>query len=185
MKTWLTSTAAIAVVATASALAIAAELKSGLEVGAQPPAFDVKDATGPLAGETLCYRCRYGGSPVVTIFTRKIDDNVTKLITKVDEQITKNSDKKMKAFVVLLTDDPDAAEPMLKKVAEKNKIKNVPLTIFDGPKGPTDYELSDSADLTVLMWVKSDVKVNHAFAPGKFDAKAIDAVVKDTQKILN
>lgn len=185
MKSWFASAAAIAVVAGACHWVHAAELQSGLKPGSAPPAFDVKDATGPAAGTTLCYRCRYGGSPVVSIFTRKIDDNVTNLIKKVDEQVAKSGDKKMKAFVVLLTDDPDAAEPMLKKVAEKNKIKNVPLTIFDGPKGPTDYELSDDADLTVLMWVKSDVKVNHAFAPGKFDAKSIDAVVKDTQKILN
>ncbi|MGE3314022.1 MAG: hypothetical protein AB7O26_02820 [Planctomycetaceae bacterium] len=184
MKNWFTSVAAIAVVAGAGVL-VAAELKSGLQVGSEPPAFEVKDATGPAAGTTLCYRCRYGGSPVVTIFTRKIDDNVTSLIKKVDEQVAKNGEKKMKAFVVLLTNDPDKAEPMLKQVAEKNKIKNVPLTIFDGPKGPSDYELSDDANLTVMMWVKSDVKVNHAFADGKFDAKAVDAVVKDTQKILN
>ncbi len=185
MKNWFTSVAAVAVVAGAGVWAFAAELKSGLQVGSEPPAFEVKDATGPAAGTTLCYRCRYGGSPVVSIFTRKIDENVTSLIKKVDDQIAKNGDKKMKAFVVLLTDDPDAAEPMLKKVAEKNKIKNVPLTIFDGPKGPADYELAEGADLTVLMWVKSDVKVNHAFEAGKFDGKAVDAVVKDTQKILN
>lgn len=143
----------------------AAEVASGLKPGKAPAAFQVQDVTGPAAGTKLCYRCRYGGNPVVAVFTHKIDDKVTALVKKVDEEVAKNKDKRMKAFVVLLTDDPDHAESKLKALAEKNKIENVPLTIFDGPMGPPDYQLSDKADVTVLMWVKSDVKVNHAFGP--------------------
>ncbi len=164
----------------------AGEVKSGLKPGEAPPAFLVQDATGPAAGTgKLCYRCRYGGNPVVAVFTHKIDDKVTALVKKVDEEVAKNKDKRMKAFVVLLTDDPDHAETKLKAVAEKNNITNVPLTIFDGPNGPPDYKLSEKADVTVLMWVKSDVKVNHAFAPGQLDSDAISAVLKDTSKILD
>jgi len=36
-----------------------------------------------------------------------------------------------------------------------------------------------------LMWVKSDVKVNHAFSDGKLDQKSIDTIVHDTGKILD
>jgi hypothetical protein len=165
--------------------ATAAEITSGLKPGDAPAAFFVQDVTGPAAGTKLCYRCRYGGNPVVAVFTHKIDDKVTSLVKKVDEEVAKNKDKRMKAFVVLLTDDPDHAETKLKKVAEKNKIENVPLTIFDGTMGPSDYKLSDKAEVTVLMWNKSDVKVNHAFAPGQLDADSISAIVKDTAKILD
>jgi hypothetical protein len=163
----------------------AAEISSGLKPGDAPAAFQVQDVTGPAAGTKLCYRCRYGGNPVVAVFTHKVDDNVTSLIKKVDAEVAKNKDRKMKAFVVLLTDDPDHAEPKLKEFAEKNGITNVPLTIFDGPMGPPDYKLSDKADTTVLMWVKSDVKVNHAFAPGQLDSKSVSEIVKDTSKILD
>jgi len=164
----------------------AGELKSGLVPGDAPPAFTVQDVTGPAAGEKLCYRCRYGGNPVVAVFTRKLDPSVTALVKKVDAEVAKNGDKKMKAFVVFLTDDPDKAEPKLKAIAEKNDIKNVPLTIFDGPPGPPAYKLSDKADVTVLMWVKSDVKVNYAFGGDeKLDKKTIDAIVADTAKILD
>jgi hypothetical protein len=169
----------------ASLWSYADEAKTGLKPGDSPAAFEVKDATGPAAGTSLCYRCRYGGSPVVSIFTKKIDANVASLIKQVDAEIEKNQEKKMKAFVVLLTDDPDAAEPMLKEVAKKNEIKHVPLTIFDGPAGPPDYQLSEKADTTVMMWVKSDVKVNHAFTADKLDKKAVEAIVKETEKILN
>jgi hypothetical protein len=164
----------------------AGEVKSGLKPGDAPPAFLVQDATGPAAGTgKLCYRCRYGGNPVVAVFTHKLDESVTSLVKQVDAQVEKNKDKKLKAFVVLLTDDPDKAETKLKEIAEKNNIKNVPLTIFDGPLGPLDYKLSPKAETTVLMWVKSDVKVNHAFSDGKIDQKTIDAIVQDTGKILD
>jgi hypothetical protein len=33
-----------------------AEVKSGLQVGAAAPAFNVKDCTGPAKGTKLCYR---------------------------------------------------------------------------------------------------------------------------------
>jgi hypothetical protein len=163
-----------------------AEIKSGLAPGDAPPAFMVQDATGPAVGEgKLCYRCRYGGNPVVAVFTRKLDAHVTALVKKVDEQVAKNSDKRMKAFVVYLTNDPDKAENKLKALADKNDITHVPLTIFDGPSGPPAYKLSDNAEVTVLMWVKSDVKVNHAFADGQLDKHAIDGIIKDTSKILD
>ena len=87
--------------------------------------------------------------------------------------------------MVLLTDDPDAQEPKLVELAKKNKIKNVPLTIFDGEIGPRGYQISSKIDVTVMMWVKSDVKVNYAFSNGKLDKKAIEKVIGDTGKILN
>jgi len=188
MKGWFA--AAIVTVSLAGvSLAYAGDVASGLRPGDEPPAFDVQDATGPAAGTFLCYRCRYGNSPVVSIFTKKIDDHVTQLIKQVDKQVGQNKDKNLRAFVVLLTDDPDGAEPQLKELAKTNQIKNVPLTIFDGPAGPPEYQLSDKADVTVLMWVKGEekvsVRVNHAIAPGKLDAKEIESIVKDTQKILN
>jgi hypothetical protein len=37
-------------------VAVAADLKSGLEVGSGPGAFQVKDCTGPSKGKSLCYR---------------------------------------------------------------------------------------------------------------------------------
>lgn len=55
MKTRLVPS--IAVVALAfSAVVVAADLQSGLQVGDRAGAFNVKDVTGPAAGTSLCYR---------------------------------------------------------------------------------------------------------------------------------
>lgn len=160
------------------------KLESGLPIGESVPAFNVRDITGPNEGKTLCYRCKYGARPVVTVFTRTINDEVKALVKNIDEQVGKNEDKKMASFVVLITDKADSAEKQLKEIAEKEKIKHVPLTIIDGKSGPPEYKIAEGAEVTVMMWVDSTVKVNEAFAPGKFDKKAVAALTGETKKIL-
>jgi len=164
----------------------AADLKSGLQVDEFPAAFNVTDITGPNAGEKLCYRCQYGARPVVSIFVRKMDENTAKLVKELDAVVAKNADeKKMAAFVTVLSDDPDTQEAALKKVAEQHKIQHTPLTVFENAVGPAKYKISEKASVTVMMWVDSNVKVNHAFADGELNAEKISAIVKDTEKILN
>lgn len=176
---------ALALCVAMSSVTQAADIQSGLQVGEFPPAFNVRDVTGPKAGTTLCYRCAYGSRPVVSIFARKVDDNVASLVKKIDSIVAKNQDAKMAAFVVLLTDDPDAAEPQLKGVAKKTKIQHTPLTVFDGVAGPPSYKVAENADITVMMWVESDVKVNHALKQSELDEKKIASIVADTKKLLN
>ena len=52
MKRFLAPVAVLA----ACAVAAAAELKSGLQVGEPAGYFQVHDVTGPKAGDDLCYR---------------------------------------------------------------------------------------------------------------------------------
>ncbi len=167
------------------AVAAAADLKSGLQPGDFPPAFIVKDVTGPSMGEELCYRCKFQSRPVVSIFAHEVDENLAQLLKDIDKQVADNADKQMRAFFVLLTDNPKDAEARLAELAQKNDIKNIPLTIYEGSEGPKNYKLSADADVTVLMWVQSDVKVSHAFAKGKLDKDSIAKVVGDSNKILN
>jgi hypothetical protein len=164
-------------------LAVAAD--KSLSIGDPVPAFNVRDITGPNKGKTLCYRCKYGDRPVVTIFTRNVNDNVVSLVKKVDAQVEKNSDKKMASFVVVLTNDADATETQLAAIAKKEGIKNVPLTVIEGDAGPEGYGIQKDAETTVMMWVDGELKVNEAFPKGKFDAKAVDSLASQTTKILN
>ncbi len=118
------------------------------------------------------------------MFAREITDNLTSLVKQIDEKINAHTDQKMAGFLVLLTDDPDAAEPRLKEPAEKHKIDKTPLTVYDGLAGPENYKIDKAADVTVMMWVGGQVKVNHVFEKGKLDKAAVERIVKDTAKIL-
>lgn len=158
------------------------KLSSGLKDGAFVGAFNVKDCTGKFKGTSLCYRCRFGGAPVVSVFARTVDENFVKLAKEIDKKVAADKNQQMKAFVVVLTDDPDAVEPKLVELAKKHEIK-VPLTVFDGPAGPPSYKIQKEADTTVLMWNKSRVKSNDGFAKGKLDEKAITAVVKKADEL--
>ena len=119
---------------------------------------------------------------MVSIFAREINDNLASLVKELDKVVDKN--KNMAAFVVLLSEDPDATEKKLKEFAAKHKIKNLPLTVFDGVAGPGNYKIAKEAEVTVLMWKKRVIAVNHAFGKNGLDKKAVKKVVADTSKIL-
>ena len=120
----------------------------------------------------------------MNVFARSLDDNLASLAKKIDQKIRDNTDQNLAGFLVLLTEDPDSAEAQIKIFAEKHGIEKLPLTIFDGSAGPDEYNIAQEADVTVNMWVELEVQANHAFAKNQLDKDAIDAVMADTDKIL-
>ena len=121
---------------------------------------------------------------MVGIFTRTITDNLASLVKQVDTAVGKNKASQLKAFVVVLSDDPDADEPKLKALASKLKLRNVPLTIFDGVSGPPTYKISKGAETTVLMWKRGSVASNKGFEKGKLSKAALKVVAGDTTTLV-
>ena len=108
---------------------------------------------------------------------------MTGLVKKIDEATQKNDESKMGSFVVVLAADADKKEAELKKLAEKEGLKKVALTI-DSPAGPSGYKIAKDADVTVLLYVNKTVKKNFAFKKGELtDAKA-EEVLKELPSIL-
>jgi hypothetical protein len=173
------------VLAVLTGIAIAGDVKSGLDPGKTVAAFTVSDVTGPNKGKSLCYRCAYEDCPVACVFTREITNEVATLVQRIDAAVGDNQAKDMKAFVVLLTEDAEGGAKQLANLAEAKGIKHVPLTIFNDPSGPRSYRISTDAAVTVLMWKKATVVVNHAFDTGKLTEEQVRSVAGDTGKILN
>ncbi len=122
---------------------------------------------------------------MVSIFAREITDELASLVKQIDDVVSENDDKEMAAFIVLLAEDPDAVAPQLKKLAEDQEISETPLTIFDGVAGPPEYSIAEDADVTVLMWVGSEVKVNRVLGAGELNAETIEEILATTSEILN
>lgn len=122
---------------------------------------------------------------MVNIQTRKTTDELASLVKKLDRMVDNAGEKKgaatKHAFLVYLTNNPDVAEKELEAFAEKHKIKNIPLTIFDGVAGPRNYNIAKDAEVTVMMWKKQEVKVNQAFASDKLDKEAVRKVLRDAK----
>tara|TARA_B100000809_G_scaffold226571_1_gene238307 strand:- start:30 stop:398 length:369 start_codon:yes stop_codon:yes gene_type:complete len=121
---------------------------------------------------------------VVGIFTRTITDNLASLVKQVDTAVGKNKASQLKAFVVVLSDDPDADEPKLKALASKLRLRNVPLTIFDGISGPPPYKIQKGAETTVLMWKSGKLASNKGFEKGKLDKAALKTLAGDTAGLV-
>lgn len=177
--------AVLSVACCATVAAWAGDKADCLKEGEAVKAFYVTDVTGPSAGEKLCYRCKYGSRPVVSIFTKQMNDKVAKLTKNIDDQVGANKDAKMAAFVVVLTEDPEGQNDALKTVASTQKIANTPITTFDGLAGPPEYKIAKDADTTVMMWVDGKVKVNESLKASELTEEKIAALTKSTSKILN
>lgn len=158
--------------------------QTGLHAGDRAGAFNVYDCTGPAKGQSLCYCCRYGRRPVISLFAREINAELAGLIEQIDKQVAEHADASLAAFVVVLTEDPEEDEAKLQELAERHKIENVPLTLFDGFVGPADYKLDEEAALTVMMWKDQDIRVKQGFASGEFKKSSIKDVLEQTTTIL-
>src|SRR4051812_2299401 len=116
------------------------------------------------------------------IFAREISDNLTSLVKKIDEATAKNSDCKMGSFVVFCSDE-EGLDKKLKALADKEKLKKTVLSI-DNPAGPKGYNVAKDADVTVVLYTKSNVKVNHAFKKGQMTQADIDKIIGEVSQIL-
>ena len=119
---------------------------------------------------------------MVCVFARKTEGPLTSLVKSIDAEIAKN--KKLKSFVVVLTDDSGKTAKTLKAMAADCRLKSVPLTLVADPKGPGDYEIAQDADVTVMMWKGTEVKVNHAYKAGALTEADVKTIVAELPKIL-
>ena len=119
------------------------------------------------------------------IFARKSDAALTSLVKQLDEVLPKHADKKLSTFVMLLGADREALEEQAKELAEKNNLQNVPITVpVEFEDGPKDFGVSPQAQVTATLYVGRKVIASHAYGPGKFDQKAVDAILADVPKIV-
>lgn len=179
------------VVAALSATALvgnAEELKSGLQPGKFIGAFDVTKCAGAAedgvsVGDNLCYRCRYGGRPQVMVFTRSSDEKVAKLVSALDAEIKKHSDKELSVFVNFLGKDKETLTSDAEKFAKASKAKNVPLVVpNEFENGPENYGINPKAEITIILAGGGKVQANHAVGSAK--ELNVDAVLADIAKIV-
>ena len=180
------------VAAMAASMAVAEELKSGLQPGDSVGAFTVEKVAGNPSdnvevGKNLCYRCMLGSKPVVMVFARKPDKALASLIKELDAKLPKHQDKKLSSFVNIIgSKDADALKASAKEFGEKQKPEHIAIVVPDeSENGPKEFGISPDAEVTVIIYREGKVAANHAFAPGKLDAKGIASVIADTATILN
>jgi len=140
--------------------ALAARVESGLKPGAQVGAFQVVDVSGPNKGKQLCYRCSYGGSPVVAAFIKGDAKEASNLVAGLQKMTTKFQDKGLRSFVVFMGGPELKAR--IEKLAAEKKV-TIPLTFLPQGASADDvaaYKISPTADSTILLWRDGTVRAN-------------------------
>lgn len=159
--------------------AMAAPLSSGLKPGQPVGAFDVVDVTGPNKGKQLCYRCSFGGNPVVAAFIKSGAPETATVLQGV-QKLTDQHGGKLRSFVVFMN-GPET-KPMIEKIAKEHKL-TVPLTFLpQGPKAEdiSGYNINPDATSTVMLWRKGAVHASFA----NVDAKAWGEVTRAADAML-
>lgn len=155
---------------------------SGLKPGDSASEFLVLDVTGPAAGTSICYRCRFRDSAVVCVFARKPTESLVRLVKQLDAKI--NEKKSLRSFVVFVAPKGEITPDALKTLKAGAHIVSIPLTICENPDGPPEYHLSKDADITVLMWRRGIVNAGRAYK-GALSEQDIQAIASDIPAILS
>jgi hypothetical protein len=159
------------------------EIKSGPQPG-QPlgPPFNPLSCNGPHAGQRVDLVEKNGANPVALIFAREITSPLLELVKKLDEAAAQNRDARLGSLVVFCSDD-EGLEKKLQDLARKEGLKHVILTL-DASAGPRGYQVARDADVTVILYNRKTVKVNHAFKKGELTPADVDKIIRELKEVL-
>jgi hypothetical protein len=175
---------AVAAVAIGMAIPARAEVTSGPQVGERVGAFQVTKVTGNpddniTDGQHLCYRCKTGNKPVVMVFARSADEQLAKLLKKIEHEVEEHADDKLMSFVNMIGSDAESLKKAAADFVAKHGIKRIAFVVPDDVQhGPPDFKIAPDADVTVVCYDKGEVKVNHAFAKGQLTDATIEKVAE-------
>lgn len=138
---------------------------------------------GVEPGEDLCYRCRYGSSPMVMVFARDTNGKVAELVKKIDAAVKENEESSLKGLLTLIGDDAAKLKKQAGAFAEKAEVKQVPVVVAKETKtGPLNYKLPSDAAVTIVVAKDSQVVNTHTFAADRID---VAAIMKEVKQMLH
>lgn len=159
-----------------------------LQAGDPVGVFYVTKAGGALddgvePGEHLCYRCRYGSSPMVMVFIRQTDGRVLQLVERLDATVRRHQRSRLRGLVTVLGRGAGRLRETAKRVANRGNVMKVPVVVAkETETGPTNYKLP--ADSPVTIVVAKDSQVVRVYTSSTADIP-VDQVIKDAESILD
>ena len=142
------------------AAGFAADVVSGLSIGATTQTIPVTDVTGPYKGEKICYVCDFDKKPDVLAFFRDTSDATAKQIVQLNDLYLKNKSRNFKAVAMII-----AGESSRKWLEELNRSAHIEIPLTFLTKGPKDvavrvYNLNPAVANTFLITVDRTVVAN-------------------------
>ncbi|QDT08050.1 hypothetical protein K227x_64800 [Rubripirellula lacrimiformis] len=152
---------------------------TGLKTGDPIGAFRVLKVGGALddgvePGADLCYRCRYGSSPMVLVFARKTGPKAVELVRKLDAAIESNESSRLRGLVTFLGDNATETRSAADQFLDQSQAKLVPIVVAeDLQHGPIGYRIDDQDDVTIVVAQDSQVVTTFQFAAAEIDPSMV------------
>jgi hypothetical protein len=124
---------------------------SGPKVGDQVAGFEIEIATGDDAGKTLDPLKPLKDKPVLLVFIGEMTRPGFGLVKLLDKYGRVRQPEGLEVLIVRVTDDAPAAARQAKVLYDMYDVKSTAGVAVGGKPGPKDYNLSDEAQMTVLL----------------------------------
>ncbi|MDG2222337.1 MAG: hypothetical protein P8L85_13220 [Rubripirellula sp.] len=158
-----------------------------LQTGDPVGVFYVTKAGGAIddgvePGQDLCYRCRYGSSPMVMVFLRETDGKVQQLVQRLDATVRRNERSRLRGLVTVLGKGFGGLRETASRVANRGKVIKVPVVVAkEAETGPLNYKLRADAPVTIV--VAKDSQVVRVYTSTTADIP-VESVIKEAESIL-
>ena len=119
---------------------------------------------------------------MIFVFAKTPDDNLARLVKKLDEVVAANQQKKLAAVVNFTADTGEEFAKKVRAFGEENHIQNVALTVTADAKR---FHVSDEVAVTVMHYRGKKVKFNFSADPGGLDDQAIESILHGVETILD
>jgi hypothetical protein len=169
----------------APALVRADDPKSGPQVGEKIEGFEIEFATGDDAGKKLDPLKALEDKPLLIIFEGQMTRPGFGLLKVLDKYGRLRQPEGLAVLIVRLSDDREAAARHAKLLYDNNSydIKSPAGVAPEGKAGPKNYNLSDEAEMTVLL-VDKERKVVCNLSRRAPERQDFDEVRKAIDKLI-
>ena len=143
------------------------DLTSGLEIGANCPAFDPHHVSGPDKNSKTCPMCKYGiRSQGLIIWVNDTDwKTLEPILARLENEASTRGLRRFRVFVVYMNPERKPVGDAMREasdVANRLKLKQVALTVIPKPDDPESakiYNINTDSQIrnTVLVYSKRKV----------------------------
>lgn len=165
-------------------------LRSGPQAGKEIPSFFVRAITGPQMNRSVCFVCRNGDRPVVMVVLRRLEAGSSAVLKAVDELIDRRRADGLRAFAVMLSDEPSKVAPHLQTISFDEKL-NMPLSVGPETLGERDSLCVDAvASATIVVYRQRKVIWTAALRSAELRDEAVRTrrtreIVEQAERFLN
>lgn len=154
---------------------------SGCEIGADVPAFYVRDITSNHPNLAVCLVCKNGDRPVVLISVRKVDQQVERLLEAVDRTVDSHRAEGLRGFAIFLPTDAKELKDLPSKLMTLARDRSLSLSLsipVESGTGPASLKLPEDVETTVLFYSAKRIVGKSLFKSGELTSERIEQVVR-------